>query len=140
MKMKETSSKLLAPMCTTQNTSSKLVVLQLAHTHSRNFEDRYCSQCKKMVPGLDHHCTWLNTCVGKSNYGRFLSVVALGVVLHTVHSCYAIYVLFLGSDSGSLCWYAVLVLSVVLFGGTSSLMSFHAYLLWSGMTTYEVSL
>jgi len=28
-------------------------------------EPRFCSSCKKLVPGLDHHCTWLNTCVGE---------------------------------------------------------------------------
>ena len=32
--------------------------------------DRYCRQCKKSVPGLDHHCTWLNTCIGSRNYGK----------------------------------------------------------------------
>ena len=25
---------------------------------------RYCASCRKSVPGLDHHCLWLNTCIG----------------------------------------------------------------------------
>jgi palmitoyltransferase ZDHHC1/11 len=32
----------------------------------------YCSTCKKYVRGLDHHCTWLNTCIGSRNYVSFL--------------------------------------------------------------------
>jgi palmitoyltransferase len=24
---------------------------------------RYCLTCRKKVLGLDHHCTWLNTCM-----------------------------------------------------------------------------
>ena len=66
----------------------------------RKFEDRYCSKCKKMVPGLDHHCSWLNTCVGKSNYGRFLLVVTLGVVLHLVHVGYGTYFSFVVDGGG----------------------------------------
>jgi hypothetical protein len=27
--------------------------------------ERYCSKCRKVIPGLDHHCVWLNTCIGK---------------------------------------------------------------------------
>lgn len=48
---------------------------------------RFCSACKKTVSGLDHHCTWLNTCVGRRNYVSFISLVFIGAtqsVLQTV--------------------------------------------------------
>ena len=31
----------------------------------------YCSICRKEVKGLDHHCLFLNTCIGKRNYFFF---------------------------------------------------------------------
>ncbi|KAJ2041806.1 hypothetical protein GGI08_006972 [Coemansia sp. S2] len=34
---------------------------------------RHCKRCNKCVVGLDHHCRWLNTCVGKRNYWLFFS-------------------------------------------------------------------
>mmetsp|Transcript_46787 Transcript_46787/g.69209 ORF Transcript_46787/g.69209 Transcript_46787/m.69209 type:complete len:501 (+) Transcript_46787:113-1615(+) len=39
---------------------------------------RFCQICNKNVRGLDHHCTWLNTCIGQRNYPIFYSMVFLG--------------------------------------------------------------
>ncbi|TYZ66539.1 hypothetical protein PybrP1_008645 [[Pythium] brassicae (nom. inval.)] len=41
---------------------------------------RYCAFCRKTVPGLDHHCTWLQTCVGKANYVQFFVIACTGAV------------------------------------------------------------
>ncbi|CEG45677.1 ribosomal protein [Plasmopara halstedii] len=38
-------------------------------------ESRYCGLCIKNSPGLDHHCTWLNTCIADSNYEAFYWLV-----------------------------------------------------------------
>lgn len=48
---------------------------------------RFCGACRKTVAGLDHHCTWLNTCVGRRNYVPFISLVFIGAlqsILQTV--------------------------------------------------------
>lgn len=28
----------------------------------------HCSKCKKCVKEMDHHCPWLDNCIGKGNY------------------------------------------------------------------------
>lgn len=47
---------------------------------------RYCGACRKTVSGLDHHCTWLNTCVGRRNYFSFICLVFIGAAQSTLHS------------------------------------------------------
>ena len=46
----------------------KVPTQHITHTTKNN----YCRLCNKTIPGLDHHCNWLNTCVGRKNYAYFL--------------------------------------------------------------------
>lgn len=36
---------------------------------------RYCPVCCKIIKGLDHHCVWLNTCIGARTYPSFLILI-----------------------------------------------------------------
>lgn len=34
---------------------------------------RHCSTCDKCTPNFDHHCRWLNACIGERNYKLFFA-------------------------------------------------------------------
>ncbi|EFO27736.1 LOW QUALITY PROTEIN: hypothetical protein LOAG_00753 [Loa loa] len=36
---------------------------------------KHCRQCNKCISGFDHHCNWLNNCIGAINYRLFLLLI-----------------------------------------------------------------
>lgn len=47
---------------------------------------KHCNRCGVCIEGFDHHCVWLNLCIGKKNYKSFvfLVVLAFGVILYEI--------------------------------------------------------
>jgi len=53
----------------------------------------HCTSCGKCIPGFDHHCFFLNQCVGKRNYNEWLLLILSVFASTLVASISAAYVL-----------------------------------------------
>eukprot|EP00927_Polykrikos_kofoidii_P013356 TRINITY_DN15816_c0_g1_i1.p1 TRINITY_DN15816_c0_g1~~TRINITY_DN15816_c0_g1_i1.p1 ORF type:complete len:344 (-),score=49.67 TRINITY_DN15816_c0_g1_i1:27-1058(-) len=110
----------------------------------------HCSVCQRCVLKMDHHCPWVNNCVGHNNYRHFclfllfMALSALFVVLCLGHPFSQI--LFFRRSSrrisreGRDCIMDAFVLCAAVLVALCFLGCFHVYLVLTNQTTIEFQL
>lgn len=51
-----------------------------------NKESKHWGQCDRCVSKFDHHCKWLNNCVGEKNYRYFFLLITF-FMIHNIFIC-----------------------------------------------------
>ncbi|KAL7421875.1 Eukaryotic peptide chain release factor GTP-binding subunit [Cryptotrichosporon argae] len=107
----------------------------------------HCRVCGNCVDGIDHHCSYLHTCVGKRNYVAFLAFVVFAaisaiyiVVFSAVHFallCHHDAVTFRAALQGSPGAAVSFLLGVLVLPGILFLLWYHVRLLLYNLTTIE---
>ena len=82
---------------------------------------KHCHECRKCVDGFDHHCVFLQACVGRRNYSAFLGLVAT-LFLWTATLLALDVALVAGAGTGA---------------GVGVLGALHCYLVATKQTTFE---
>ncbi|XP_045491301.1 palmitoyltransferase ZDHHC1-like [Colias croceus] len=59
----------------------------LCNIYTTDKKTKHCGLCNKCVYRFDHHCKWLNNCVGKRNYFAFLGCVCTALLISLFTSC-----------------------------------------------------
>jgi hypothetical protein len=80
----------LCPSCMVQIFySTKLCVDRLTATRfvcfvqtQKCLRSKHCRSCDKCVAKMDHHCYWINNCVGSNNHREFMGLLMLMCIMH----------------------------------------------------------
>lgn len=103
----------------------------------------HCRICRRCVLKMDHHCTWINNCVGQRNYKAFFLLVFYATI-----SCLHSMVIIIGcgfqkdwESAGSTRLKTFYITSGAIISLLSltlgTLLGWHIYLLTHNMTTIE---
>ncbi|PPE00116.1 hypothetical protein GOBAR_DD02906 [Gossypium barbadense] len=105
----------------------------------------HCRVCKRCILRMDHHCNWINNCVGHANYKVFFVFVVYAVI-----ACIYSLILLVGSltnnsqndkqhsaDTFRIAYVISGLLLVPLSVALSVLLGWHIYLILQNKTTIE---
>ena len=118
---------------------------------------KHCRRCDKCVAAFDHHCIFLNNCIGSRNYRWFLALLVIAVVAAATHCAAAGWLLgrsvtaaaatrarlervFSGRVSVTVLRAVAGVsgaLAATVLAAIAELLGFHLFLMRKGMTTYD---
>lgn len=102
----------------------------------------HCSDCGRCCLKMDHHCVWLNNCVGFGNYKQFYLLAIWGSALCTFVFATLLQILIwqLTMDATAPASIQMLIIacfSFVLGMGCYALLIFHTFIIAKGRTTIE---
>ena len=103
---------------------------------------KHCKKCDKCIEEFDHHCNWLNNCVGKDNYIWFY-VLLLFLILYLSYNVSVCCIMFFNGRNlnkktfKSITCIVVGVVDLVIEGNLIYLFIVHTWLRCKGMTTYD---
>ena len=93
---------------------------------------KHCIICNKCIDGFDHHCNWLNNCIGKLNYRPFVGLL----LAYNVQGVLQIIIFMQPSDLSDFA-IAMIVIGSIRVVAVSLLLGWHFWIISQHITTYQ---
>jgi len=109
---------------------------------------KHCKTCNKCIANYDHHCMWLNNCIGGANYSyfiRFIIAADITILFKIIIEIFALIetskeIELLNLEGTPTNTRYILLISILVTNGIfficlSELNRFHAYITYYGLST-----
>ena len=97
---------------------------------------KHCFQCNKCTQEFDHHCDFLNTCIGGKNYRYFFILIVCLNFYKLTKILFAIYLLII-SDKYFSIWVTLIIIDILILAVLLFLLGMHIYFFTNKISTNQ---
>ena len=110
----------------------------------RSVNSKHCARCNRCTLFFDHHCKWVNNCIGQKNYKNFIKLILSIMALTGYFAGFSLFSIVIMVEKENFKVHEVVIsllfalICFCAFALLIHLIGLHWYLYCEGISTYEL--